>query len=631
MKSPIDLLLSILEESGMQCGVDTTQDRNTVLSRIKGEGDSFLTITLPNYLKSFYRALDDGSCASTTWEHFQVRGHVPLFLSGFMQRIFSLETARILDEPDLMAIQAVTQITGMFGKIERECTPQRVQAAFDGYVETEVDLVVWERSVSAEMLAVFRRASTISFGDVFARIEGMLRSEALQPHHGPGSTADKLLGNQKWKPKYWPRQLEDVFPMGRWAYTSWKFFLEDVDAGLIPEPGAAEPAKVIAVPKTPKGPRIISVEPTAMQYMQQGLLGCFENALQTSNGYPSVIKINNQVPNQLLAREGSLNGSLATLDLSEASDRVSAVLVSTMLTDYPLLREAVFAVRTPRVRVPGFEEEIVLSKYASMGSALTFAIEAIVFAILIRMAMAYYEAAYPNGLSSRSFGKGLMGPVQILINAYPAALRGIDRKVSSEGVAVFGDDIIVPNHYALFVSEFLEAYGLKVNRHKSFSGSNFRESCGKEYFRGQDVTYVKMRRDFPTNKHLIGVNAERLISTVSLRNLLFENGYWQTVKKLDALIEGLIPFPAVDRTSPCLGKLSSLGYETQRDHPQWQRPLVWGAAVTGAIPASLLDGHYALAKCLITASELPNPDDRHLFKAGRPVSLRIKKRWLTSY
>lgn len=63
MNSLTILLLKVLEESGTQCGVDTSKDRETILTRVEKEGFSFLTITLPTFVKDLYRALDD--CAVT--------------------------------------------------------------------------------------------------------------------------------------------------------------------------------------------------------------------------------------------------------------------------------------------------------------------------------------------------------------------------------------------------------------------------------------------------------------------------------------------------------------------------------------------------------------------------------------
>jgi len=55
-------------------------------------------------------------------------------------------------------------------------------------------------------------------------------------------------------------------------------------------------------------------------------------------------------------------------------------------------------------------------------------------------------------------------------------------------VAVFGDDIIIPKDCRDRFSKALEFLDFKVNSNKTFSEGNFRESCGVDAFRGEDVT-----------------------------------------------------------------------------------------------------------------------------------------------
>lgn len=51
MKS-LELTLELLDELGSSLGIDTTRDSITIADRTVSEGDSFLTITLPNLEKS---------------------------------------------------------------------------------------------------------------------------------------------------------------------------------------------------------------------------------------------------------------------------------------------------------------------------------------------------------------------------------------------------------------------------------------------------------------------------------------------------------------------------------------------------------------------------------------------------
>jgi hypothetical protein len=93
-----------------------------------------------------------------------------------------------------------------------------------------------------------------------------------------------------------------------------------------------------------------------MQYMQQGLMEVFVESIEGHDKHSWIVGFLDQQPNQLLAQEGSLTGKLATLDLSEASDRVSNQLVIEMLDRHTLTREAVQAAdrRRPMFLVMAF-------------------------------------------------------------------------------------------------------------------------------------------------------------------------------------------------------------------------------------------------------------------------------------
>jgi hypothetical protein len=60
-------------------------------------------------------------------------------------------------------------------------------------------------------------------------------------------------------------------------------------------------------------------------------------------------------------------------------------------------------------------------------------------------------------------------------------------------VSVYGDDIIVPSAAAGRLAGLLEYLGFTPNAKKSYATGPFRESCGKHYYLGHDITpfYVK--------------------------------------------------------------------------------------------------------------------------------------------
>lgn len=335
-----------------------------------------------------------------------------------------------------------------------------------------------------------------------------------------------------------------------------------------------------------------------MQYVQQGLLERFVENLRHAYHVKEFIDWSDQVPNQEMARIGSLTRELATLDLSEASDRVSMQLVRRLFANHPHLLGAIEACRSTRADVLG--EVINLNKFASMGSALCFPVESIVFLTIVFAAIAE-EMGVPF---SRKLLKKLRGKVR-----------------------VYGDDIIVPVEFVASTVSWLEAFGLKVNEDKSFWSGSFRESCGKEYLNGSDVSIVRVRQMLPTSRQ----HVPELVSAVSLRNQLFKAGYDDTVEWLDTYIERLIPFPYGLESSPGLVRLGYLGFSAERTHPDLHYPLVKGVVVKNTSPVSKLDGGDALLKFFLKRGEDPFFDPEHLQRAGRPVSAKLKHRWFRPY
>jgi hypothetical protein len=363
------------------------------------------------------------------------------------------------------------------------------------------------------------------------------------------------------------------------------------------EPGAERPVRVITVPKTLKTPRIIAIEPTAMQYMQQALLELIVRGVQSDSILYSLLGFDDQISNQVMAKKGSLDGSLATIDLSDASDRVSNQHVRALTSYFPWLTSAVDSTRSRKADVRG--QVIRLAKFASMGSALCFPFEAFVFLTCCFMGI----EDELNRRLSRSDLSDHIGKVR-----------------------VYGDDIIVPTHTVSSVVRVLETFGFKINRHKSFWTGKFRESCGREYFAGHDVTIVKCRQMLPSQR----TDSKELISTTALRNNLFIHGMWQSARYLDDLLEKFLTLPAVSPTSPSLGRHSFLGYDTHKMDANLHSPLVKGYAVIPRIPKSPLGCLGALLKFFLKRGVDPHTEG-HLLRSGRPTTVDIKRRWIRPF
>lgn len=627
MKSLMTLWSCVANEYATRCCTSASRDINTVSARFEHEGLGFLAITLADFGKAVQLWLDQGFVVPSDAPSFaRSRGRLiglPKFLSGFLGRVFDPCSGVLLDDPDIEAIQALRQLTLMFSKIalpsddlsvngNQVVSPGRQKRAMLEFVECEAEVKVSDSKRTAVQLANFARVSDMLFAEVFSRVDELVYKQELLPKHGPGATADRLSSNGKFDQRTWTTRLESIFPFLEYALPSHSYHcvLESVD---FREPDAEIPVRVITVPKTLKAPRVIAIEPAAMQYAQQAVLRELLSFLSQDDILNRMIGFEDQNPNRDMAFKGSLSGDLATLDLSEASDRVSNQLIQTMLRNHPSLLEVVQASRSCRAEVLG-HGVIPLAKFASMGSALCFPFEAMVFLTLILLGI---EEQLSTSLSRRT------------ISLYVGQVRA------------YGDDLIVPVKHVHTVVQALESFGMKVNLDKSFWTGKFRESCGREYYAGQDVSIVKVRRLLPTQRQ----DASGVISMVSLRNQLYMAGLWQSCRWLDSYVRKVIHyFPDVEPSSPLLGRWCFLGYQAEDVHPTLHSPLVKGYYVKSDLPSDSLDGPGALLKYFIKsealkrAEEFPPPerarndffslsplaDEKHLERSGRPKHVSIK-------
>jgi len=603
MKSLIALWNVLANEMASRCSTSTTKDINTVLGRTEHEGISFLTITLPTFGKDFQYCLDQGFIVPKAFSSFRKTGScLPSFLRGFTERVFDSGTGVLLSKPDIEAIYAVRQLTLIFSKILLPCSPERERKAMSDYVQCDMEVENVEACLPDSSIDEFGRMAQLLFGDLFSELDRKIYNGEIVPKHGPGAVAERLTSNGKYQSQYWTDRLESVFHVGDFLYPNSRFIgdcYED-DGIHFHEPGSEIPCRVISVPKTLKTPRIIAIEPSSVQYVQQGILEVLMQHIH-SGFLNEFIGTESQEPNQLLAQEGSRTGSLATLDLSEASDRVSLKLARTLMLNHPLSERGVLACRSERASVPG-HGIISLAKFASMGSALCFPFEAMVFLTVIFLGI---EQEQGHRFSKKSELLDFLGRVR-----------------------VYGDDLIVPVEYVHTVVDLLEHYGAKVGLSKSFWNGKFRESCGKEYYEGHDVSIVKVRRVFPSQRQQVA----EVVSLVELRNQMYQFGNWATTKWLDGKIMGVLRyFPKILPTSPALGRHSFLGYISEKEDEHLHRPLVKAHVMSSRSPRDPLDGQGALLKYFLKRGNMPTFDVEHLERAGRPRVAYIKTRWVPPF
>jgi len=147
----LKLMTAVYRDAVVMCSADVTcekRDLQTIKSRVKTQGLSFLTITLPRFARDFERSLANGRIDSTLFEGFRrvKRGSIPAFLQGMTSLIFDLVTGELFNDEHFpqtgassfsSVVDAVRQICRFFGKTEFVCAPKRVLAALESFVTIE--------------------------------------------------------------------------------------------------------------------------------------------------------------------------------------------------------------------------------------------------------------------------------------------------------------------------------------------------------------------------------------------------------------------------------------------------------------------------------------------------------------
>lgn len=204
--------------------------------------------------------------------------------------------------------------------------------------------------------------------------------------------------------------------------------------------------RVTSVAKNYKTDRAIAIEPDLNMYVQKGLGSMVRSRLKRVG-----IDLDNQENNQRAAYIGSVEESLATVDLSMASDTVSYELVKGLLPEDWF--DALVACRSELGSSTslGVHYTVLYEKFSSMGNGATFELESLIFWALCSAACEHHGSDWRQ-------------------------------------VLVYGDDLVLPTRSAQFCCDVLQFLGFKVNSDKSHFSGPYRESCGKHYFRGTDVT-----------------------------------------------------------------------------------------------------------------------------------------------
>lgn len=482
---------------------DFTRDFSRLLSCVETRGLSFLTIDLVDFGKHFDRCLSTQrlTLSSLPFQRGYKRGTpIPRLFKGLMLRVF--DTNGILrSDCDVHAITCLRQLYYTAKKIRMECSNERSDKAVREFYSIEsqirrgsdnwfledpdwgshnlvhlgqvavpsrdVALPLFEEEAADLTPSELTCINTIQdVADITSAVLGVFNPYAWKAKHGPGAVSDARSGTSKYSFPHWPRKLERVFPYADFAFANYGAWARRVsDKGDSAVSQHEPPSNLILVPKTQKSPRLIASEPISHQWCQQVIKDYFVGRTRDS-WIGLFVSFRDQEPNQIMARRGSLGHGLSTIDLSEASDRVSTWLVERIFRRNSTLLDALHATRTRTVKngtEHGTRGVSKLQKFSCMGSACTFPVQTIVFLIIALGVYLHQEGLKPT-------------------------IRNI--KSAQGRVRTFGDDIIVPDAHADMMIRMLTLMGLRVNHSKTFLTGMFRESCGLDVFRGTNVSPV---------------------------------------------------------------------------------------------------------------------------------------------
>lgn len=228
---------------------------------------------------------------------------------------------------------------------------------------------------------------------------------------------------------------------------------------------------VTFVPKNALTDRSIAIEPGLNIFAQLGLGALIRARLKKAG-----LDLDTQYPNQVLARQGSVDGTIATIDMSMASDTMATHVVQDLLPEGWFVALDWCRSKSGLVKNGQTETLVHYEKFSSMGNGYTFELESMIFYAL---ALACAEAT-PEDLGCAS---DEARPNKALVRAY-------------------GDDVTVPTSCVRLLGEVLNFCGFLVNPSKSFVDGVFRESCGADFFNGVNVRPYFLKEQCDTAQSL---------------------------------------------------------------------------------------------------------------------------------
>jgi len=506
-------------QDGIRLGLSYQEkDFEKLLSRGALEGASFFKVTLPLLGKALDQALVSGQFNCPT--NFSL--HRPSRLPNFCYRVFNTifeDSGALRDEPNLLAIQHLRQFLLFDSKLFSEPTEKQKAEAESGFRERMETLRKVKIPYDHQIL---QDAKTL-LGFVLRN----LSLNTITPGHGPGAVAEMKDHDERWDFTSWPRKAERYYPYMLYGASSISSVV--YQGRGIPLSGLST-TRVVLVPKDFKGPRLISVEPAAMQYLQQGQMKEMMRYFRRSSLLSRSIRLEDQTFNREKAQESFRLGS-ATVDLSNASDTVSAPLVWFLLSELPDLRRRLFSTRSDYARLPS-GDTVRLSAFAPMGSATCFPVETLVFWSLAMATLRLHRLHKDSGFTTRY----------------------LPWRELASSIAVFGDDIVIPSDALETFLSILRLVGCSPNMSKTCWKTPFRESCGGEWFSGTTVTIIRNKRYQYEDKKKI----TQLPILLDLQRKFFSKDYRKTSDLLASWAREIMPIYTRTFNVPPDGSLADI-------------------------------------------------------------------------
>lgn len=390
------------------------------------------------------------------------------------------------------------------------------QTAFRGWLDVE------ERLSDIN----FDRGMMGSLREIIAWMFRTFDDELVLPKNGGGAVAERGI-------KTVIQKLENIRPTLEQLALFYRPEQEIQPDALDLYPGVYEnlpgSARLKFVPKDIGKSRSICMEPVTTQYYQQAVRLWVEQALDTT--MRSHIPLHEQHRNRYLARRGSVNGRLDTIDLSSASDSVHVNFVEAVFESD--LKSYLLSTRSSEVEYDQSGEgtmRVRIHKFAPMGSALCFPIQSALYTAIV-----LYSSLVV--LFNETVGNDLHLNRRAMYHYY-----ALLKEKGYEPFSVYGDDIICDKRVTPTVIETLTQLGFVVNQGKSFLGlSTFRESCGGYYLNGTDVTPLRAKFKKVSNT----MSLQTLAGLIDMANRAYDYGY---LSLRQHIIRICLHYPLADRT-----------------------------------------------------------------------------------